>query len=160
MIEKSALPEIALLQAYVRSGAYTDCYSTETAVEVSITDYVTSFYTTWLFRLERFILRWLVSRPSSDEQARQLSAGELEAFAAWYVEARCENQLLMCDFRDRTRSWFMVTPTRLYFGSAVVPDSSSSSSKPSRGVSHKLLLGLHKLYSRALLAAAKSRLQC
>jgi hypothetical protein len=150
MIEKGALPSDALLQKYVQSGAYTDCYSTTISSEVSLLDFVTAFYTTWLFKLERIILRVAVSKPSTDEEAASLLRGERDKFAAWYVEDRAENQLLMCDFRDQTRSWFMVSPGRIYFGSAVVPVQKNS---------FRWLLGLHRLYSRALLAAAKSRLQ-
>ena len=150
MIEKSALPATALLHKYVQSGAYTDCYSTKISTDVSLSDFVSAFYTTWLFKLERFVLRLLVSKPSTDEEAGLLSKGEVEKFAAWYVEGRTEGQLLMCDFRDQTRSWFMVAPGRIYFGSAVIPVQKSS---------YRLLLSFHRLYSRALLAAAKSRLQ-
>ena len=150
MIEKDALPATSLLQKYEQSGAYTDCYSTRISNDVSLADFVTAFYTTWLFKLERFILRVLVSKPSTDEEVKLLSRGEMERFAAWYVEDRAEDQLLMCDFRDQTRSWFMVVPGRIYFGSAVIPVQKSS---------YRLLLGFHRLYSRALLAAAKSRLQ-
>ena len=71
---------------------------------------MTAFYTTWLFRLERWILRLAVARPSTDEEAHQLARGEREAFAAWSVEARAPDQLLMCDFTGRTRSWLMVVP--------------------------------------------------
>ena len=159
-IEKCPLPDHALLQKYAQSGAYTDCYSVVLSSEVSHADYVTSFYTTWLFKLERFILRWAVSRPSTDEEARLLAAGRLDAFAAWYVEARADNQLLLCDFRDRTRSWLMVSEARLYFGSAVIPASNPGLDKSSLGISYRVLLGFHRLYSRALLYAAKSRLQC
>jgi hypothetical protein len=150
MIEKSALPAASLLQKYVQSGAYTDCYSTKISTEVSLSDFVTAFYTTWLFKLERFILRVLVSKPSTDEEVSLLVSGNSDKFAAWYVEDRAEGQLLMCDFRDQTRSWFMVAPGRIYFGSAVIPAQKSS---------YRLLLSFHRLYSRALLAAAKSRLQ-
>lgn len=150
MIEKSALPAAALLQKYVKSGAYTDCYSTKISTEVSLASFVAAFYTTWLFKLERFILRILVSKPSTDEEASLLVNGDGDTFAAWYVEDRAEDQLLMCDFRDQTRSWFMVAPGRVYFGSAVIPVQQSS---------YRILLGFHRLYSRALLAAAKSRLQ-
>ncbi len=66
------------------------------------------FYTTLLFKLERFILKWTVSKSSTDAQARQLSDGEIEQFAAWHVEGRNENEILMCDFGGRTRSWLMV----------------------------------------------------
>jgi hypothetical protein len=150
MIEKGALPTTALLQKYVQSGAYTDCYSTTISADVSLADFVTAFYTTWLFKLERCILSVAVSKPSTDEQARSLVRGERDKFAAWCVENRADDQLLMCDFRNQTRSWFMVSPGRIYFGSAVIPVQKNS---------FRWLLGFHRLYSRALLAAAKSRLQ-
>ena len=94
------------------------------------------------------------------EEARAVAAGTGERFAAWSVEARAPDQLLMCDLYGRTRSWFMVEPatdagpvqTRLYFGSAVV---ASAMRKPS----FRLLLGFHVLYSKALLRAARRRLR-
>ena len=150
MVEESPLPDSALLQKYARSGAYTDCFSTEISSDVSLSQYVEAFYTTWLFKLERIILRFAVSKPSTDSEAGQVSRGEIDRFAAWYVEDRAEDQLLMSDFRDHTRSWFMVTLGRLYFGSAVIPTDRKS---------YSLLLGFHRLYSRLLLAAARSRLQ-
>jgi hypothetical protein len=112
------------------------------------------------------LLSWLVSKPSTDVQASQLAAGTLNSFAAWRVEARSANQLLMSDFRGRTRSWLMVVSaensafenTRLYFGSAVVPVASARSGMPTLGLGFRMLLGFHKVYSRALLFAARSRL--
>jgi hypothetical protein len=73
---------------------------------------VQAFYTTPVFKLERTILKWLVTKPSSDAQA-----------------------VLLCDFKKRTRSWLMIKheegkngiQTRLYFGSAVVPKKSGGS---------------------------------
>lgn len=117
---------------------------------------MTAFYTTWLFRLERWILRHMVGRPSTDQEARQLARGERDAFAAWSVEARAPGQLLMRDFTGRTRSWLMVAPaagtdgTRLYFGSVVVPVPGARLRGP--------LIGFHKCYSRMLLGAAARRL--
>ncbi len=125
---------------------------------------MTAFYTTWLFRLERWILRLAVARPSTDEEARQLARGEREAFAAWSVEARAPDQLLMCDFTGRTRSWLMVAPaagtpgTRLYFGSVVVPVRDPKTGETGLGPVHGPLIGFHKLYSRLLLGAAARRL--
>ncbi len=166
-IERHPLPADALLADYVRDGHYTDCYSTEVSKTVSHTEYVEAFYTTCLFKVERKILRWLVGKPSTDQQARQLAAGELDSFAAWHVEKRNENQILMCDFRHRTRSWLMVSSgtgsdgagTRLYFGSAVVPFHKSRSGASSLGMSFKLLAGFHKAYSVALLFSAKLRIE-
>ena len=165
-IHRCELPQGALLGKYQHEGAFADCYVTEIARRVSHAEYVEAFYTTPPFKLERLLLGWFVSRPSTDLQARQLASGTLSAFAAWNVEARSANQLLMSDFQCRTRSWLMVTSvdgnasevTRLYFGSAVVPGASARSGTRTLGFTFRLLLGFHKLYSRALLSAAKSRL--
>ena len=150
MVKEGPLPTTALLQKYARADAYTDCFYTDILDNVSLHDFVEAFYTTWLFKLERVILQLLVNKPSTDAEAKQIAEGEKETFAAWYIEDRNQHQLLMSDYRDHTRSWFMVAPGRLYFGSAVIPKD-----RPS----YKLLLGFHRLYSRLLLSAAKSRLQ-
>ena len=165
-IRPSELPPGSLLGKYQHGGAYADCYVTELARRVSHAEYVETFYTTALFKLERRLLALFVSMPSTDVQARQLAAGAIDSFAAWSVEARANDQLLMCDFRGRTRSWLMVSAaqvggaevTRLYFGSAVVPVVNARSGKRSLGPVFGLLLGFHRLYSRALLFAARSRL--
>jgi len=165
-IHRCELPQGALLSKYQHGGAYADCYVTEVPGRVSHAEYVEAFYTTVLFKVERLLLSWLVSKPSTDVQAHQLAAGTLDSFAAWSVEARSANQLLMSDFQGRTRSWLMVTSsessafedTRLYFGSAVVPIVSARSGTRTLGLGFRLLLGFHKLYSRALLFAAESRL--
>jgi hypothetical protein len=133
---------------------------------VSHARYVAAFYTTPVFRLERLILQWAVSRPSSAAQAEQLAAGEIDNFAAWRVESRAENQLLLADLQGRTRSWLMVVrldtgngpATRLYFGSAVVPVEGYRAGKPTLGPVVRALLGFHRIYSQVLLSAAKSRL--
>jgi len=165
-IQVCALPQKALLAKYAQGGNYTDCYAAEVARPVSHAEYVEAFYTTALFKLERLLLAWFGSKPSSDAQAKELASGVLGAFAAWRVEERSTNQLLMCDLNGRTRSWFMVTPagsgsstvTRLYFGSAVVAVVDKQSGQAALGFTFKALLGFHKLYSRALLSAARSRL--
>jgi len=160
-IQACELPSESLLRKYQRDGAYADCYATQIGRRVSHSEYVEAFYTTWLFKLERRLLAWFVSRPSTDAQAAQLAAGGLDSFAAWSVEARAADQLLMCDFQGRTRSWLMVEggeSTRLYFGSAVVPVVDARSGVRSMGAAFRLLLGFHKLYSRALLSSARSRL--
>jgi len=158
-IQPSPLPDTSLLAKYRRDGCYTDCYMTEISISVSHAQFVNAFYTTPLFKLERFILTWTVSKPSTDAQAKQLADGLTDKFAAWRVEARTEKQLLMCDFVSRTRSWLMVVPvekgTRLYFGSAVIP----RTGKSMLGTGVRALLGFHKVYSVALLYAARSRLK-
>lgn len=163
-VQPCPLPANALLTTYADAGAYTDCFTTDIPRTVSHAEFVEAFYTGRLFKLERLLLRVLLSKPSTDLQARQLAAGELNEFAAWRVEARAEDQLLMCAIDGRTRSWLMVSAaevpggTRLYFGSAVVPSRNASTGKSEMGFVFKALLGFHKLYSRALLSAAARRL--
>lgn len=157
----------ALLAKYLRAGHYADCYATDVARAISLEQYVRAFYTTPVFRLERFILRWGVAKPSTDAQAAELAAGTRDAFAAWKVEQRSADQLLLADYLGRTRSWLRVAPvetgrgpgTRLYFGSAVVLVTDRRTGKPVLGPLFSGLLGFHKLYSRVLLSAARRRLE-
>jgi hypothetical protein len=163
-IQPQPLPEHALLRRYDASGDYTDCYVVEVPGSFSHAEFVNAFYTTWLFRLERAVLRWLVARPSTDDEALQLSRGARDSFAAWTVEASAPNQLLMCDFLGNTRSWLMIEPrhdggvTRLYFGSAILKRIDRASGRRDLTFGFRALLSFHKRYSRALLAAATSRL--
>lgn len=158
------LPVDALLRRYRDAGAYTDCYCADVARAVSHAEYLEAFYDSGLFRIERRILAWFLAKPSTDEQTQALAAGTLDAYAAWTVEERRPDQLLMCDFMGRTRSWLMSAPdadgrtTRLYFGSAVTPVSGGRSGKASMGWPFRALLGFHLLYSRLLLRAAARRL--
>ena len=166
-IESCPLPDNALLDRYRRDGAFTDCYTTEISGVVRQPQLVLAFYTTAVFKLERLILKWAVSKPSTDVQAAQLAEGSIDAFAAWQVEARTENQLLMRDTYGRTRSWLMVVPiphgsgarTRLYFGSAVVPEKNPKTGRSRPGLVFRALLGFHKLYSVVLLYSARSSLE-
>ena len=156
------LPPGALLRRYQDSGAYADCYTIEVPRRVSHAEYVEAFYTTFVFKTERVLLSWLVSKPSTDTQAARLARGEVDSFAAWTVEARAAEQLLMADYVGRTKSWLMIAPsgdaaTRLYFGSAVVPVHDESG-QPRMGRSYSALLGFHKLYSRVLLQAAAAKI--
>lgn len=145
------LPAVALLQRYAETPeAYTDCLTRDVAGQVDLAGFVTAFYKTPLFRVERFILRIIARRPSSDGQAADMAAGHTASFAAWTVEARTSQQLLLCDMGGHTRSWFMVAPdgsgTRLYFGSAVVRKDT---------IVMKILLPFHQWYARALLKAVR-----
>lgn len=172
-IESCELPGRALLDRYrnrsqsTNAGAYTDCFSVQVDDVIALPEFVFAFYTTFVFKLERIILQYLAGRPSTDRDALQLASATIDSFAAWSVEDRAEDQLLMCDFRRRTRSWFMVEPvasasgtgTRLYFGSAVVSVRNESTGQREMGEAFNLLLGFHKLYSKVLLRAAARRLK-
>ena len=161
-----ALPTESLLRPYAQGQAYADCYVVEVEAAVWLPALVESFYTTPLFKVERGLLGSFAARPSTDLEARQLAAGETSTFAAWRVEARSADQLLLADFTGRTRSWLMVAPaagaaagprTCLYFGSAVLARSDARTGRRSMGLSFHALLGFHRLYSRLLLHSARSR---
>jgi hypothetical protein len=163
LIEKCSTPPNSILNKYVNMpGAYTDSYLTEIPAQVSFSDYVLAFYTTPLFKVERLILKIVVRKPSTDQEARELADDTRSQFATWTVEDRSANQILMCDFAGNTRSWLMSIQTengtRLYFGSAVVPQHRSKDGGPSLGFVFRVLLGFHKIYSVLLLSSARTRL--
>ena len=158
---QTTLPGDALLARYAVAddGAslphYTDCFVTTVPIAADLATYVHAFYTTPLFRSERLVLR-LLGMHSSDADIEALLSGQQDHFAAWTLEDRTEDQLLMCDINKRTRSWFRVvsegTGSRLYFGSAVIADGDGLKA------SYRALLKLHQFYSRHLLRAAARRL--
>ncbi|MFK7958767.1 MAG: hypothetical protein AB8B96_21945 [Lysobacterales bacterium] len=173
-ITETPLPAAALLQRYAgqwEGGAvvpYTDSFSVCVDGEISLSEFVGAFYTTWLFRIERWILAIVLRQQSTDQQARLLGDGTIKEFAAWRVELRTDTQLLLCDLESRTRSWLMVEAdenrssaqpmTRLWFGSAVVPAPNRKTGQMELGRVFKWLLGFHRWYSKALLAASVKNL--
>ena len=162
------LPDHALLTRYRDAQAYTDCFAIDIPATVTLAQYIEAFYTSPLFKLERVVLATLVARPSNDAQARRLAKGEITKFAAWTQQARTDNQILMLDFMKKTCSWLMIEPladsgpaggTRLWFGTAVVPERISADGRVRLGLGFHALLWAHKLYSAALLRAAAQRLR-
>jgi hypothetical protein len=168
-VVQSILPEDSLLATFrggVRPeswGSYGDCFSLLADRAVSLEEFVFAFYTSPVFRIERFLLKVFVSAPSTDFEAHAVASGSASAFAAWYVGERTVNQLLMCDRFEQTRSWFRVLPseggrTTLQFGSAVAARRSDGDGKSGMGPGFRLLLGFHVLYSQMLLRGAMGRL--
>lgn len=163
-VRAEVLPTGTLLQHFRDAGDYTDCFATDIDGAVAHPDFVRAFYTSWLFKVERFILTWTVNKPSNDMEAAALSMGDRDSFAAWSVEGRTDNQLLMCDYQHRTRSWLMTEPlgagnrTRLYFGTAVASLRPDGKKDRAFGMAFRLLSGFHKIYARALLRAAVGNL--
>jgi hypothetical protein len=166
-VEQQPVPHDALLQTYRGGnrpelwGEYGDCFSVQVNRVVTLPQWVFAFYTSPMFRLERVILHVLARAPSNDQQAQDLAEGRRETFAVWVVGARTKDQLLMCDRYGKTRSWFRVTPqasggTVLQFGSAVAARPGSHGGTRMSG-RFKVLLGLHKIYSKLLIGAAKHR---
>ncbi len=164
VIAETELPAAAMLKAYSERRAYTDCFHIDLPGTITLADYIEAFYTTWLFMLERLVLATLVAKPSSDAQAAALARGERTKFAAWTVETREANQIVMRDYQSKTRSWLMCEAldsgmTRLYFGSAIVPARIRPDGSADLGDGFNQLIGMHRLYSVALLKAAAARLR-
>ena len=171
-VEECDLPADALLSRYRADGpngdglTYTDCFRVYVDRTVGLEQFVFAFYTGRVFRLERWLLKVFGGLPSTDKSARAVANGTGEAFAAWTVADRTDTELLMCDVAGRTRSWFKVAPTaageggstRLMFGSAVVPKTDPRTGRKTMGSGFRALLGFHRVYSRVLLSAARSRL--
>lgn len=157
-IESLPLPDGVLLGRYRdMPGAHADCYSAHVDCAVSAAEFIEAFYTTTLFKCERFVL-FLIGRGTTDAIVRELAAGRAEAFAAWTVEGRAEGELLVCDFMGLTRSWLMARAgpngTQLYFGTAAVPRSKDKAGNPHLSADFRLFLPVHAIYAKALLRAA------
>jgi hypothetical protein len=90
-IRACPLPDGARLSIYRASDACTNCVAADVAGTISQEQFVSAFYTTFVFKLERAILKWAMSKLSSDAQVQQLAAGSIDEFAAWHVEGRCPN---------------------------------------------------------------------
>jgi len=152
------VPPDSLIASYAaQRDHHADCFACTVAGQVSLADFVSAFYKTPVFRLERLVLRFVQKNPADDATIDALAAGQADAFAVWTVEARTRDQLLMHE--GRTKSWFQVIPqdgqTQLLFGSVVVPDPASvARGKPTLGPVFNSLLTAHKVYSRVLLASA------
>jgi hypothetical protein len=161
VVSPCELPPGSLLRDYADAGAFADCYTTEVPGAVSLARFVSAFYHSPAFRAERLVLR-VLGHPSDDADIGRLASGSATSFAAWTVESRTEDFLLLRDVTGRTRSWLKVEPsgagtTRLYFGSVVVPRPHPGG-EPRLGPLFGSLLGFHRAYSRVLLGSARKKL--
>lgn len=154
-VRRIPLPENALLQSRRAAGAYTDCYVLPVARSVALAEFIAAFFTTSVFRLERWIIARVLGHASTDAQALALADGRSDRFLVWVTEARRANEILLGV--GRTATWLRVEPARdatlLYLGSAIGPHGAD---RPSLG--RRALLRFHDLYSRVLLRATARRL--
>lgn len=155
-------PDSLLARLATERSAFADAYQLPFPRAVTLAEFVEAFYTTRLFKMERALLA-LFGKPSSDAMARAVARGEAQRIAVWTVQARVGDELLMHEDSGATRSWFKAQAgegggTTLWFGSAVVPRRREPNGEARMGVVFHALLGLHRVYSRALLRAAARRL--
>jgi hypothetical protein len=158
MPSPTPVPKTSFLGAYAAKGAFTDCYAASVPGTVSMSEFTFAFYTTPLFKLERWLLARALRISSSDEQAFLLANAGAKRFSAWKVEHRSSTEILMD--AGQTRSWLSVKPqaglstsTTLLFGSAVVPMRPGGKF----GLAFHALLGFHRMYSKLLLSSASRR---
>ncbi len=168
-VSQKLVPDFSLLRTYRAPlhadawNAFLDCFTTDLTSAVSLAEFISAFYDSVPFRLERRIIQALIGRPSTTQDVQALAGGTAEDFAAWVVLERTETQLLLGDFRGQTRSWLAVRPlpgggTQLLFGSGIRSVSDPVTGAPSRSWGFRALGGFHLLYSRVLLGAARRRL--
>ncbi|MEM8579120.1 MAG: hypothetical protein AAGF60_14825 [Pseudomonadota bacterium] len=141
------VPAGTLLAPLARdAGVYVDAFEAE--VEgAALAAFVEAFYSQPLMRAERVLLA-AAGMPSGALDVAALASGDAQRFAAWDVEGRRADELLLKDRSGATLSWLMVGPGAVRFGSAVVK----------MGPVARALIGPHRLYSRLLLAGAVQRL--
>lgn len=152
-ITERALPPGTLLERYRGEGAYVDCLECHLPHPVSLEQLIRAFYSSCVFRPERWAIGVLLGLRSTNADVALLAAGRTQRFSAWTVEARTGSQVMLCDYQGRTRSWLMVEPTEagtaLRFGTAVLPQA-----KWVDTLLFRALIGFHRCYARRLLASA------
>jgi hypothetical protein len=153
LITECTLPPGTLLERYCGKGAYVDCLECQVRHAVNLEQLVVAFYNSRAFRPERWAIGALLGLPATNADVVKLAAGRAQRFSAWTVEARTDNQIMMCDYQGRTRSWLMVeahgAETTLRFGSAVL-----AQHRWFERLLFKALTGFHRHYSRRLLESA------
>ncbi|MEM9173429.1 MAG: hypothetical protein AAGA84_12075 [Pseudomonadota bacterium] len=166
MIEAIAVSRTSPLGRYATGDNYTDCFSVRIEARVSLEQFLAAFYGSRLFALERRFLANALGHRSTQADIDALAEGSTDKFAAWQVEFRGDDNILLCDVSGRTRSWLKCQPDRrsatpataLMFGSAVLRrEGHSFKARLSRALI-RLTIPLHRLYARALLRAAKNGL--
>ena len=75
-VRKTPRPASALVRPYLdQKGTQVDCYSAIVPSEVSLEQFVGQFYRGRLFRFERWMIKTVIGRPSTDAQIDSLLTG-------------------------------------------------------------------------------------
>ena len=148
------LPADSLLARLRGPECYRDAFRIDLPGRIDLAQYIAAFYASAAFTPERHLLG-LIGRGATRADIAALAEGQAERFAAWSVEARTGNEIVLRDFQNRTCSWLMVEPagqgaTKLWFGSGV---------RAPEGRMVQALMPFHRWYSRRLLASAAAPLK-
>ncbi|MGH1576605.1 hypothetical protein [Planktotalea sp.] len=157
-VSASPLPKGATLSRYAEiPGAYVDCFKAGVEGDVSLQTFISTFFDTWVFRLERKLLALFARVASRSHDVQRLATGESDSLALWSVESRDADQILLAVGGGPIRTWLMRISregeTHLFFGSAVLPTGKAADGAPQMGGTYRLFLRFHTLYSRLLLKA-------
>lgn len=160
LVRSGTIPTTSLLYEYETvKGGYCDCYVVDTQGDANLQNYISVFFETWIFKLELKLLSLFGLNRDRPDQVKQLAEGCVKTFAAWKVEGRTENDLLLAVGTGPIRTWLRVeahseNAVRFYFGSALLPLRTDRNGHPRLDAISMVLLPFHKLYSRILLRAA------
>lgn len=162
-VKKCQIPKDSFLDAYASlPGCHTDCFSVGVSDPVTLPDFIGAFFTSPVFRLERWVLAVFAAAKTTDMDIGNLASGKSDRLAMWVVEARKCDQIILAVGSGPIRSWLMVAPNPnhaqgaiLHFGSVVLPMTDAANGTPKIGLVFRLFLGFHKFYSRILLWSAK-----
>ncbi|MEO0370235.1 MAG: hypothetical protein AAF231_02160 [Pseudomonadota bacterium] len=158
------LPTNSFLNAATQqTGCYADCF--EVAVpctplkddlEAYFARYVFVFFDSWVFRLERRILRLAGKEGTHHEDIAALARAETGRMAAWITRERGQAELLLAVPDTPILTWLQVAQTDsallLRFGSGILPQTDKS--RPHWGF--RATYWAHRVYSRVLLHAAQA----
>lgn len=161
-VKRIGVPEGSFLKAYEgREGCETDCFQADVPGHPDIDRFVHIFFDTWVFRIERRLLALLGEDYATSEDVAALAGRSSDTLAAWTVQDRSADEIILAFKRPRGRTWLQATQldgslgsTRLRFGSALLPNIDSEGQTASISWGLKIGLPLHRLYARLLLAAA------
>ena len=101
-------PETSLLAQRRGEDWYRDAFRACVPGHVTLGTFVTEFFAGPAFLPERMALH-LIGRGAGAAEIAALAEGTATRFAAWEMEAREADQLLMHDFLDRTCCWLAVS---------------------------------------------------
>lgn len=155
-VQRAPVPADALISGYANGSNHVDAYRVAVPATVPLSEYITAFFQTPLFRMERTLLSAIGRVPSDADQIEALALGKGSQMAAWKEEARSETEILLAVSGAPIRTWLATeggAQPALWFGSVAL----TRNGKLPFAV--RALMPVHALYSRVLLASAARALR-